>query len=279
MIRLAFSTNAFKKNTLTEAVDAIAAAGYTGVEIMADVPHAHPATFTADRRAALHEQLQRCKLTVSNINAFTLFADGDTYHPTWIEDDPALRQKRIDHTILSVALADELGAKTISLQPGGPLIGSGISRQTAGRRFADGLQAVLPAARQRNIILVIEPEPGLFIESAAEYLEFKQTFFADEPLVKMNCDIGHLYCVGDNPARVILQMPEQIAHVHVEDIGANRVHQHLALGKGAMDFATIFAALDRINYAGWVTVELYPYEASAAEVAMRAMEYLRGLLG
>ena len=38
MIPLAFSTNAFKKNTLTEAIAAIAAIGYTGVELMADVP-------------------------------------------------------------------------------------------------------------------------------------------------------------------------------------------------------------------------------------------------
>jgi len=275
---LAFSTNAFKKNTLTQAVDAIADAGYSGVEIMADVPHAHPATFTADQRAALHEQLGRRGLAVSNINAFTLFADGDTYHPTWIENDPALRQKRIEHTLLSIALATEFGAKTVSLQPGGPLIGSDISRETAGRRFADGLLAVLPAARQHHITLAMEPEPGLFIESAAEYLEFKRTYFADEPRVKMNCDIGHLYCVGDDPAAVIAQMSEQIAHVHLEDIGDNRVHQHLAPGKGAIDFKAIFSALDRTNYPGWVTVELYPYEAAAAEVARRAMEHLRGFL-
>ena len=31
MIRLAFSTNAFKRNTLAEAVDAVADAGYAGV--------------------------------------------------------------------------------------------------------------------------------------------------------------------------------------------------------------------------------------------------------
>src|SRR4051812_41287707 len=39
MIRLAFSTNAFKKNTLAEAIGEIARIGYGGVEIMADVPH------------------------------------------------------------------------------------------------------------------------------------------------------------------------------------------------------------------------------------------------
>src|SRR5882672_11294465 len=117
MIRLAFSTNAFKKNTLTDAVDAIAGIGYAGVEIMADVPHAYPARFGASEQASLKRQLADRKSVVSNINAFTLFACGDTYHPTWIEDDTKLRQTRIDHTIASIKLAHEMGAKTVSLQP------------------------------------------------------------------------------------------------------------------------------------------------------------------
>jgi sugar phosphate isomerase/epimerase len=277
MTPLAFSTNAFKKNTLAEAVDAIAAIGYGGVELMADVPHAYPATFGPAQRKSLADQLDRLNIKVSNVNAFTHFARGDTYHPTWIEDDAAQRQTRIDHTIRSVQLAGEFGAKTLSLQPGGPTIGTNITRALAGERFALGLNAVLPTARERNVILAVEPEPGLFIETAAEYLEFKNEFFRDEPLVKMNCDVGHLFCVGDDPADIIRRMPEQISHVHLEDIGANRVHQHLTPGKGVIDFKAIFSALKEIGYVGWVTVELYPYETTAAGVAKAAWEHLRGL--
>jgi len=94
----------------------------------------------------------------------------------------------------------------------------------------------------------------------------------------MNCDIGHLFCVGDDPAGVIRKHAEQVAHVHLEDIGKNRVHQHLTPGKGVIDFAEIFAALDDIRYAGWVTVELYPYETTAAGVARAAFEHLANLL-
>ena len=69
-------------------------------------------------------------------------------------------------------------------------------------------------------------------------------------------------------------MPEEIAHVHLEDIGANRVHQHLVPGKGSIDFVALFAALDEIGYGGWVTVELYPYETTAAGVAKAAFDRL-----
>ena len=275
MLKLAFSSNAFKKTTLTEAVESIAHAGYRGVEIMADLPHAYPPQFGQAQRQALCQQLRRLRIRASNVNAFTLFAAGDTYHPTWIEADPAQRQCRIDHTLTAVDLAADIGAPTVSLQPGGPLIGTGLSREDAGRRFAEGLGAVLPRARQRKVTLAIEPEPGLFLQSSAEYLAFKQQFFADEPLLKMNCDLGHLFCVGDDPAEVLRTMPQEIAHIHLEDIGKNHVHQHLPLGKGNMDIAAILKTIKTSSYHGWVTVELYPYVATAGEVAQKAMEYLK----
>jgi sugar phosphate isomerase/epimerase len=278
MIPLAFSTNAFKKNTLTEAINAIAAIGYAGIELMADVPHAHPATFTTAQRDQLRQQLQSLNLAVSNVNGFTHFAKGDTYHPTWIEDDEQKRNLRIEHTKGCIELAAEFGAKTLSLQPGGPQIGTSITRALAGRRFAEGLGQVLPLAKAKGVILAIEPEPGLFIETAAEYLAFKTQFFGDEPMVAMNCDVGHLFCVGDDPAAVIREMPAQIAHVHLEDIGSNRVHQHLTPGKGVINFRAIFDSLDAIRYRGWVTIELYPYETTAAGVARLAWEHLQKVI-
>jgi sugar phosphate isomerase/epimerase len=279
MTRLAFSTNAFKQNTLTEAVAAIAAAGYAGVELMADVPHAHPARFDAGQRAALRRQLAERGLVVSNVNAFTHFADGDTYHPTWIEDDAGRREVRIAHTLAAIDLAADFGAATVSVQPGGPMIGTGLTQGQASERFAEGLERVLPRAKDRGVVIAVEPEPGLLIETAAEYAAFKAEHFATEPAVAMNCDVGHLFCVGDDPAAVIRAQAEQIAHVHLEDIGANRVHQHLLPGKGVIDFPAVFAALDAVGYRGWVTVELYPFEATAAEVARRAMDHLRPMIG
>ena len=87
--------------------------------------------------------------------------------PTWIEDDESKRRTRVEHTLRSIELAEAFGAKTISLQPGGPLIGTSISRELAGERFAEGLRQMIPAAKLAGIVLGIEPEPGLFIESSA----------------------------------------------------------------------------------------------------------------
>jgi sugar phosphate isomerase/epimerase len=275
MLQYAFSSNAFKKTTLAQAAREIASAGYRGIEVMADVPHAYPPQFGPQQRSEFRSLLSELRLQVSNINAFTLFARGDTYHPTWIERDDAARNLRIEHTIAAIQLAADLGSRTLSIQPGGPMIGTGLTMDQAARRFADGLDAVLPAARQCGITIAIEPEPGLLIQSIEEFINFKKRFFESEPLIAMNCDMGHLFCVGDDPVSIVQRYLPHIAHVHLEDIGQNHVHQHLPLGKGAMDIRGILNALEAHNYQGWVTVELYPYVSTAGDVARKAMQYLQ----
>ena len=275
--QLAFSTNAFKAATFAEAVRAIGGLGYAGAEVMADLPHMVPADMTARDRRDVAAAVRDAGLRCANVNAFTGFFNGNTYEPTWLDGD-ARRAERVRHTLGSIALAAELKAATVSLQPGGPTIGRELSREAALGRFADGLHEVLPAAQAAGVVLAVEPEPGLLIESAAEYADFKNAHFLGEPLVRMNCDLGHLFCVGEDPAATIRAMPGEVAHVHLEDIAASRVHQHLVPGDGAMDFPSIFAALDEVGYGGWVTVELYPFEQDAAGVARRAIEHLRPML-
>ena len=55
--RFAFSTNAYLKFSFPEAVRRLAAIGYAGVEIMADVPHAWPAYLLDEQKQAIREAL------------------------------------------------------------------------------------------------------------------------------------------------------------------------------------------------------------------------------
>ncbi len=270
-MKLAFSTNAFKQHTLAEAVASIASAGYAGAEIMADRPHAWPPDMPPARVRELADQLAASGLAVSNVNAFTMFAVGDTYHPSWIEDDPERRAQRVEHTRAAIRLAHDLGAGTISVEPGGPL--EGVDHPAAPVRFREGIESLLGDAQSAGVTICIEPEPGLMIETPQEYLEFAMDFAT--PLLRMNLDLGHMYCVGVDPADAVRRLAGEFAHVHLEDIAASRVHQHLLPGRGAMDFEAIFRALEHVRYDGWVTVELYPYESTADEAARQAIEFLR----
>jgi len=270
-MKLAFSTNAFKQVSLEESLRQIAACGYAGVEIMADVPHAYPPHMDARRRKAVVELCRELRLTVSNVNAFTLFAQGDTWHPSWIEPEAEARGRRIEHTLAAIRLARDLASPGISLEPGGPLP-QGMSRAQAMAMYRDGLRQVLPLASECGVNLLVEPEPHLLIERPEEYEELVAGM--PHPRLGLNFDMGHFFCVGVDPAAAARRLGPHIRHVHLEDIAASREHRHLVPGRGAIDFPAVLAALRDVGYDGWVTVELYPYESQAREVAEEAMRCL-----
>ena len=270
-MRLAFSTNAFKQVSLEESLEQIAGCGYSGVEIMADVPHAYPPHVDARRRKNLVALLKDLRLGLTNLNAFTLFAQGDTWHPSWIEPDAEARARRIEHTLGAILLARDLGAPGISLEPGGPLP-DGMDRAAAMALYREGLERVLPTAEQCGVDLLVEPEPNLLIERPEEFEELLAGLV--HPRLALNFDIGHFYCVGVDPAEAVRRLAPHIRHVHLEDIAPSREHKHLVPGRGAIDLGAVLGALRDVGYNGWITVELYPYEAQAREVAQEAFRYL-----
>lgn len=271
-MKLAFSTNAFRKYSIEQSIGIIANAGYSGVEIMCDVPHAFP-PIPEQLTESIRTSLSKNKIGISNLNGFMMCAVGDFHHPSWIEADPSKRRQRIDHTINCIELAGRLGAKTVSTEPGGPL--KQVGTQKALTLFREGLEQVIPIAEKNRIKLLIEPEPGLLIENSEQFLSFISGL--DTEYVGLNFDVGHFFCVNEDPASLIRSMRDHIIHVHLEDIADSRVHRHLIPGKGVINFAQIFKALNAIDYDGYVTVELYPYENNPEQAAKDAMEYLKPL--
>jgi sugar phosphate isomerase/epimerase len=279
MMQLAFSTNAYLKFSFAEAARRLAEIGYTGIEIMADVPHAWPACLLEEQKQGIRRALAENRLAISNINAFMMNAISDPrqryWHPSWIEPDRHYRQIRIDHTCRSLTLARELGAACITTEPGGPVEAGG-SWSAALELFVEMLKPVAEHAEKQGVLLLIEPEPGLLIETADQFLELMEQ--VDSPAIGLNFDIGHFYCVGDEPAPTVHRLAPYIRHFHLEDIAATRVHHHLIPGEGAIDFGATFDAIRQIDYKGWITIELYPYVDNPDAAARTALERVRKIL-
>jgi sugar phosphate isomerase/epimerase len=278
-MKLAFSTNAYMRFSVGEALGRLAGMGYAGVELMADVPHAWPAGLLAEQKLLIRETLDRMGLAISNVNAFMMNAVADPrqpyWHPSWIEPDPHYRRIRVEHTKRALTLARELGAPNITTEPGGPLAGSMTFEQGLDE-FVRELRPVVEHAERDQLALLVEPEPGLLIESTEQYLAFAERL--SSPMLGLNFDVGHMYCVGEDPAQAIRRLARHIRHVHLEDIAASRVHHHLIPGDGAIDFPATIEALRGIDYRGWITIELYPYVADPDHAARTAFERICPLI-
>jgi len=275
MFRFAFSTNAFRKHAFADALRIVREAGYEGFEMMLDAPHAFPAHLTPERIATLRSEIDASGLQIANFNAFMMGAVGDFHHPSWVEADPALRRQRIEHTKAACRVARALGGCQLSTEPGGPV--EGMSTEAAWALFKEGLAEVLPVAAETRVKVLVEPEPGLLIERSEPMMRLLDE--VPGPWLGLNFDIGHFVVVGEDPAALVRKFGKRIDHVHLEDIGADRRHFHMVPGDGIVDFRAIFEALREIDYRGWVTVELYPFVQNPGEVAKRALEHVRKLLG
>ena len=85
--------------------------------------------------------------------------------------------------------------------------------------FYDEIMPCVALAEQLEVLLLIEPEPGLLIERFEQYLEFAGRI--DSPWVGLNFDIGHAFCVGQEPQEWIARMAPHTKHYHIEDIAAD----------------------------------------------------------
>lgn len=271
-MRFGFSSNAFRDHSAVEAIEVLADAGYDGVELLFDEPHLYPPEATADAVDAVRAALDDAGIDPCNGNAFMLTAIGDFHHPSFVEPDAADRRRRVEYTLAALDLAAALDVPHISVEPGGP-VPDGKDREWAFDVFEAGLREVLDRADEVGVDVLVEPEPGLLLESSSDFLELRRRVDADR--LGCNFDAGHLFCVGEDPVDAYDRLAGDVAHVHLEDIPADRAHEHTQLGEGAMDVDGFLAALADRDYEGFVTVELYPYRETAGETAREAMAYLR----
>jgi sugar phosphate isomerase/epimerase len=278
-MKLALSSNAYMRFSVEETIRRIAALGYRGLELLADVPHAWPAGLLEERKQSIRDALARHGLAISNVNGFMMNAVADPrqpyWHPSWIEPDPAYRAIRREHTKRALWLAKELGAPGIQTEPGGPPR-PGQSWEEAAQVFYDELMPCVEVAEEQGVDLLLEPEPGLLIETFEQYLEF--TGRIHSPRIGLNFDIGHAFCVGQDPQDWIARMAPHTRHYHIDDIAASRVHAHLVPGRGAVDLAATLQAIRASGYDGWLTVELYPYVENPDDAGREALMHIEALL-
>lgn len=277
--RFAFSTNAYTRVPLDKALQQIARAGFKGVEILADKPHAWLDTLTPRDVSRLRAQLDELDLFVSNINANCtsgFWSDAPPeplFEPSLVARDKALREWRIAYTKKALRLGHELGAHNVSITSGKAL--NGVPPEKAQVLLEDGLKRLLEESDHLQQRLSLEYEPALLIERTAELKALLQKM--NSPWLGANLDLGHVAVLGETPVHAIRALKGRIFNLHLEDIRAGK-HYHRIPGEGDLDFAKIFSELDAIGYSGPLTWELYTYDEKPDDACRKTFRYLRKLL-
>ena len=271
-MQFAFSTKILRLQPLFEAIDFVAKAGFRAVEIMADRPHAFPEDLTAPKIQSLNQFLQEHRLKVSSLYSSMVATLEDTHNPSWIEEDWKKRELRIRYTLDCLRLAAVMGIPHVTTLPGGP-IPAGTTRFDAWRLFIANMHRVLPLARKLGVKLLIDPEPGLLIESSDSMLEFLKELDYDECL-RVDFDVVHLYCAGEDPCQAWEKLRPYVAQVHLADAPADRSHCHVPLGEGVIDLGALLSSLQQSDFQGFVVIRPDCHEQNMEKIVYGSASYL-----
>lgn len=277
-MKLSFSTNAFVRYTVPEAIGMIARAGYSGVEILADAPHLFALSTTDSDLAAVASALDATGLRASNINANTAVGYygrsfwEPLFEPSLASPDPDARKWRVLYTKKCIDMARALSCPNVSITSGRMAPGTAPAKSML--YLTESLEEVLDHAAAKGVRVGMEYEPGLLIECFGELRDLIDGVGAKN--FGANLDLGHSHVLGEDPRTVIEGLSSKIFHVHLEDI-RGRKHYHLVPGDGEIDFTAIQMAFDAVSYAGFIAVELYTYPDAPEQAAIRAFKHLEKL--
>lgn len=255
-LRYAYNTNGCAHHRLPDALSLIAEAGYDGVALTLDWQHLDP--LADDYREATHllaGQFRQYGLgCVIETGARYLLDYREKHEPTLINPSAEGRRKRIDFLKRAIDIAAILDAETLSFWSG--VRQSSVTAALANGYLIEGLIEVCTYANAVGVVPSFEPEPGMLVETIAEYLEMLERSPVLKASLKLALDLGHVWVTGEaDPAAAIRDHAGRLGTVSIEGMKRG-VHLHLPLDQGDMDIPPLIQALNDIDYKHLVCVEL-----------------------
>lgn len=279
-MKLAFSTNAYTRFPLSDALIGIRRAGFGAVEVLADVPHAYPASIDEAFAAGVRRELDDLGLRVSNVNAncsFGYWSDAPAepyFEPSLISPNPKHRADRTELILKTLDFAKAIRAANVSITSG-RLLG-GMPPELAERQFPESMKPILDRAETLGVDVGVELEPGLYLEWVDELVDWIDRLGSRR--FGANLDIGHSVVMGENVTEAVTKLAGRIWNLHVEDL-PGRKHYHTIPGRGTFPWHELKAALERVKYDRYLTVELYTMTADPQAAADESFRYLSGVFG
>lgn len=226
--------------TILEKFQAAKAAGFDGVEVMSHLNREE----VLNARAATG-------LTIPSVC-------GEMHWKYLLSDpDPAVREKGVEALKLTLQDANAYGADTILLVPG--RVTEDVSYDECWTRSVEEIKKVIPLAKELKIRIGIENVWNNFLLSpmeAATYVDQFRSVF-----VGFYFDCGNILNYGW-PEQWIKILRNRIAKVHIKEFSKKLADSQgrsagfkVNLTEGDVNWSRVMAALDKIGYAGWTTIE------------------------
>ena len=254
---------------LTELPGVVADLGYRHIELSPRpdfLPFfTHP---RADRHsvAAFRAALAAAEVQVASVLPLYRWSGPD-------EDD---RQAAVRYWKRAIEVTVELGCEVMNSE----FNGRPERPDRSEAQFWRSMEELLPVFEREGVRLVLEPHPDDFVEDGRAAVDLVRGINSD--LVSFLYCAPHTFHMGGDLPGVMEYAGDLLTHVHVADSfdhrGSSglryivnppgspaRVHQHLDIGQGEVDWDAFFGTLRRLNFDGIMTACVFAWEERARE--------------
>ncbi len=213
----------------------------------------------------------------------------------WASPDEDERQAAVKYWKVAIQVAIDMECDTMNSEfgrgcaPNGRHATCGGGGTTEAREAAwwKSMEELVPIFEKEGINLHIEPHPEDFVETLHPAVDMIRMI--NSKRVKFLYCAPHTFYFGDDIAQMIRDAAPVLAHVHVADTfnhkassglryivnppgSTARVHQHLDIGQGEVDWDAFFGTLAEVGFDGIVTSCVFAWE----ERAIESSRFMRG---
>jgi xylose isomerase len=247
--------------------------GIHGIEIT------YPGDVNEDNVISIRKMLDDNGLQVAALGV-ELVCDAEWQSGSFSSADPRRREKSIQLTKGGMDIAHELGTDVVSLwlgQDGFDYVFQADYQETW-QWLIEGLSQ--SAQHRADIKLGIEyktsePKMSGYVNSGGKALAL--ALATGKQNVGITLDVGHAFNARENPAEIasVLMAENRLFHLHLndnygisdDDMPVGTVHWP--------QFIELFYWLQKLNYPGWYSLDIYPYRDDPTEACRASVEFIQ----
>jgi len=189
----------------------------------------------------------------------------------WASPDEPERQAAVRYWRQAIAVAADLGCSRLNSE----FTGDPRRPRESEASLWRSMDELIPLLDQAKLRVFIEPHPYDFVETGREALRLLDGIGSDR--------LGYIYCaphtfyLGGSIADQVSEAGRFLGHVHLADTfspsriivnppGADtRIHQHLDIGQGEIEWPTVFRTLAAVSFKGVMTVSVFAWPERASD--------------
>jgi sugar phosphate isomerase/epimerase len=269
-LKHAMCNEAFESTPFVEQCRTLKSAGYEGIEIAPFTLAPDPVDITPEQRNEYRRIMRDEGLQFVGLHWLMVSPKG--LHVT--TPDKTLRDRSWGHIRNLIDLCADLGDNGVMVY-GSPQQRSatgGLTRQDATRNYIEGLAAVAPQAEERGVTVLVEALPveqSDVVQSLEEAVAIVQEI--NSPAIQTMFDTHNAVNEIEPHPALVERYFAFLRHVHVNEMDGRYP------GTAKYDFKALFDTLLRLGYQHWISLEVFDFKPSAAEIAQQSITYLKQL--